>query len=196
MRCAVLVLLVAPLGGCVDTFKGSNVQLDLSPAMPVQASAGAAPRPGEIPANSHFTFYAFDQDTDSNGNPVGRLFAVQDFEIHHIVDLASPCYIDVGEHVPYPGLHVSQYAKQVAADTGYAYDPVNGIDLANPPPGATQQQMVAAATAQQRMENVAALAGDTSSCTFEPLNVSVQAPSGATKSTSTAQRTNVPRAIL
>jgi hypothetical protein len=160
VRCAVLVLVVAPLVGCVDAFKGSNVQLDLSPAMPVQASAFAAPLPGEIPANSHFTFYAFDEGTDSNGNPVGRLFSVQTFEIHHIVDLSSPCYIDVGGHVPYPGLHVSQFAKQVAADTGYAYNAASGIDLANPPPGATQQQMITAATAQQRMENVQALAGD------------------------------------
>jgi len=157
----VLVAVIAPLGGCVDTFKGSNVQLDLSPVMPVQASPGATPRTGEVPANVHFTFYAFDEGTDSQGNPVGRLYAVQDFEIHRIVDLSSPCYIDVGEHVPHPGLHVSQFAKVIAADTGYSYSPGTGIDLANPPPGATQQQMIDAATAQQRMLNVAALASDT-----------------------------------
>jgi len=146
--------------GCVDAFKGSNVQLDLSPLMPVEASPGAAPRNGEVPANTHFTFYAFDEGTDSQGNPVGRLYAVQDFEVHRIVDLSSPCYIDVGEHVPHPGVHVSQFAKMIAADTGYPYNPGTGIDLAMPPPGATQQQMIDAATAQQRMLDIAALGGD------------------------------------
>jgi hypothetical protein len=88
------------------------------------------------------------------------LFAVQRFEIHRIVDTSSPCFIDAGEHVPYPGLHVSQFARQVAADTGYGYDAASGIDLANPPPGATQPQMIAAATAQQRMLDIAALESD------------------------------------
>ena len=160
MRWTVLATVVAPLVGCVDNFQGSNVQLDLAPGTPVEASAGVMPRPGELPANSHFTLYAFDDGTDAQGNPVGRLYAVQDFEVHRIVDLTSPCYIDVGEHVPHPGLHVSQFAKQIAADTGYGYDPATGIDLANPPPGATQQQMIDAATAQQRMQNVEALASD------------------------------------
>ena len=159
LRTAV-VCVVWSLVGCVDGFQGSNVQLDLSPGTPVEASAGVAPRPGELPANSHYTFYAFDQGMDAQGNPVGRLYAVQDFEIHRIVDLSSPCFIDVGEHVPHPGLHVTQYARVIAMDTGYAWSAAGGIDLANPPAGATQQQKIDAATAQQRMVNVAALAGD------------------------------------
>jgi hypothetical protein len=156
----VLVAVLAPLVACVDGFQGSNVQMDLSPAMPVEASPGVAPRAGEVPDSTHFTFYAFDTGTDSQGNPVGRLYAVQDFEIHRIVDPASPCFIDVPPNVPHPGLHVSQFAQVIAADTGYTYDATNGIDLANPPAGATQQQMIAAATAQQRMINIALLGGD------------------------------------
>lgn len=156
---AVSVALVATLGGCVDDFQGSNVQFDLSPTTPVQATIGATPGPGQLPTDAHFTFYAFDEGTDGSGNPVGRLYAVQTFEIHPIVDLGSPCFIDVPPHVPFPGVHVSQYAALVAAQTGYTYSAAGGIDLANPPAGATMAQMVEAATAQQRMDNIAALGG-------------------------------------
>ena len=149
MRALAVVLLPA----CVNGFQGSNVQFDLAPATPVQASAGAMPKLGELPANAHFTFYAFQDGTDSSGSPIGRLFQVATFEVHRIVDLESPCFIDVGEHVPHPGLHVSQYAKVIQQDTGIT-------DLANPPAGATDDQKIAAATAVQRQMNVAALAGD------------------------------------
>lgn len=104
---------------------------------------------GELESNSHFTLYALDSDDTS-----GRLFELARFEIHRVVDLASPCYIDAGEHVPHPGLHVSKYAEVIARDTGIT-------DLANPPPDATQMQKIDAATAAQRMINVAALAGAT-----------------------------------
>ena len=139
--------------GCIEPFHGSNVQFDFSPAMPVQASAGAMPGVGEIPHDAHFTFYAFTTGTDASGNAVGRLFAVQRFEIHRIVDVTSPCFIDVGSHVPYPGLHVSQFATFIEAATGIS-------DPANPPPGATQAQKIEVATAIQREANVALLGGD------------------------------------
>jgi hypothetical protein len=135
------------LCGCIDPFHGSNVQFDFSPAMPVQASPGATPGAGELPADVHFTFYAIEDDGDTS-----RMFAVQQFEIHRIVDLSSPCFIDVGAHVPFPGLHVSQYATMV--------EMANGIpDYTNPPPGATEAQKVAVATAVQRMQNIALLGG-------------------------------------
>ena len=146
---AMLLLLVA----CVDGFQGSNVQFDFGPVMPVQAPIGTMPKAGQLATNVHFTLYAFQEGTDSTGADVGRLFEVTQFEIHRIVDLGSPCFIDVGEHVPHPGLHVSQYAKVIQQDTGIT-------DLANPPAGATQAQMVEAATAVQRQMNVAALASD------------------------------------
>jgi hypothetical protein len=136
------------LGGCIDEFRGSNVQLDLSPAMPVQAPAGRAPGPGELPHDVHFTLYAI-----SEGGGVSRLFELQQFEIHRIVDPSSPCFIDVGAHVPYPGLHVTRYVEAVQRDTGIS-------DLSNPPPGATEEQMIDVATALQRQRNVAALASD------------------------------------
>lgn len=135
------------LGGCVDGFRGANVQLDLfTGAVPVQAHVMAAPAPGELPANVHFSIYAIQQDAMQD-----RLFEVARFEVHRIVDLTSPCFIDVGEHVPHPGLHVSQYAAKIAEDTGIP-------DLANPPATATEQQKELAATAVKRMANVGLLA--------------------------------------
>ncbi|HET9622233.1 MAG TPA: hypothetical protein VFP84_12760 [Kofleriaceae bacterium] len=140
--------------GCVDGFRGANVQVDLSPGTPAQAHyattlpGGPAPTAGaEVPANTHYTLFAV-----QDGAMASHLFAVQDFEIHHIVDLSSPCFIDQGEHVPYPGIHVSQFAAKVAADTKIT-------DPANPPASATTEQKIQYATAQQRMLNVNALAG-------------------------------------
>ncbi|MGE5185796.1 MAG: hypothetical protein ACM31C_27235 [Acidobacteriota bacterium] len=124
------------------------MQLDLPPSWPVQASQGQAPKADELDNGIHFTFYAFESDS-----MVGRLFEVQKFEVHRIVDLSSPCFIDVGPHVPFPGLHVSQYAAMMAQATGIT-------DLANPPPGATEQQKIDAATAVQREGDVALLASD------------------------------------
>ena len=44
------------LAGCVSGFEGANVQLDLSPATPVQANALATPAMGELPAATHCLF--------------------------------------------------------------------------------------------------------------------------------------------
>jgi hypothetical protein len=138
------------LAGCVDAFPGSNVQFDFATGMPHQVSPGATPGVGELDPNVHFTFYAFQNDPTT-----GYLFAVQDFEIHPVVDLNSPCFIDVGEHVPHPGLHVSQYEKVIDADVGIP-------DYMNPPPSATEMQKEMAATAHQRMDNINKMLGSTS----------------------------------
>ncbi|TMQ14622.1 MAG: hypothetical protein E6J90_26550 [Deltaproteobacteria bacterium] len=125
--------------GCVDGFKGSNIQIDLSPATPAQAPIGMAPGPGELPQPIHFSIYAIQEDPVQN-----RLFEVTRFEVHHIVDKTSPCFIDVGEHVTYPGLHVTSFLPRVEQDTGIA-------DPSNPPPGATdlQKELVASAIARR-----------------------------------------------
>lgn len=147
MRCIYLSALVA-LTGCVDGFRGSNVQIDMSFATPAQASPGAMPRANQLPTNSHYRLYAIKEETDRENT-----FEVQRFEIHPIIDLSSPCFIDAGEHVPFRGLHVSQYRVKTEEVTGIT-------DIANPPPGSTEQQRIDAATAIQRMANVTALAGD------------------------------------
>lgn len=136
-------------GGCVDGFRGSNVQLDLGFGTPVQARVGTAPAMGELPANSYFSIYAVQQDPTAD-----RLFELDRFELHYLIDQGSPCFIDVGAQVPHEGLHITQYAKKIAEDTGIA-------DLANPPASASEQDKILMATAVQRMQNIAALAGAT-----------------------------------
>ena len=123
MRAVVATGVFALLAGCVTNKEGSNIQFDFSPTTAVTA-------PG-----THLTIYAFQDDP-----MVGRLFQLEDFEIHKIADLTSPCFIDVGDHVPHPGLHVSQYATVIQQDEGIP-------DIANPPANATQEQKIAAGTA-------------------------------------------------
>ncbi len=136
-------------GGCVDGFRGSNIQIDLVPATPAQASQGGVPRADQLPANVHFTLYGIQSGTDRE-----RLFALHTFEVHQIVDLTSPCFIDVGEYVRFPGLHVSQYQKAVADDVGIP-------DYKNPPPGASAAALIDATTAAQRMINIGLISADT-----------------------------------
>jgi hypothetical protein len=132
------------LGGCVDGFQGANIQVDLSPFTPVQGPVIGAPDPtaNELPAAVHFAIYAIQESTGRES-----MFEVSRFEIHRIVDKSSPCFIDVGEHVPHPGLHVTAFAERIKQDTGIT-------DLANPPAGATEQQKELVATAEVRMQAI------------------------------------------
>ncbi len=134
--------------GCVDGFRGSNIQVDLADVMPAQASPGTPPDSTQLPSNVHFTIYGIQSNDQGN-----RLFELQKFEVHPIVDLKSPCYIDVGDHVKHPGLHVSKYMEAVAKDTMIP-------DYKNPPPGATEEQKTDSATAAQRMLNIGLLGGE------------------------------------
>jgi hypothetical protein len=147
-RWAGILLALVAAGGCVEGARGSNLELDLSRATPAQASAGATPNPMQLPSNAHYALYAIQSGDDRD-----RLFEIDRFEVHPIVDLTSPCFIDVGDHVRFPGLHVSQFAAQVAIDTGIP-------DYRNPPDTATEQQKVDAATAAQRMTNITSLGGN------------------------------------
>ncbi len=135
MRVIIATGLLALFAGCVDEFQGSNIQFDFSPATAVSG------------ANDHLTLYAYQGDPQ-----VGRLFELQRFEIHKVANLDSPCFIDVGDHVPHPGLHVSKYAEVIGNDVGIP-------DITNPPPNASEEAKIAAATAVQRQNNVALLFG-------------------------------------
>jgi hypothetical protein len=137
------------LAGCVEPFSGSNVQLDLKSSIPVEVAPGVTPGTNQLPSNTHYTFYAFQEDAMN-----GRLFSVQDFEIHPVVNLQSPCYIDVGEGVDHPGLHVSQYEKVIDMDVGIP-------DYTNPPAGASEVDKEKAGTAHVRMDNIQKLLGST-----------------------------------
>lgn len=147
-RESTIIIFTIALAGCVDGFRGANVQIDLSPGTPVQARVGGMMGAGELPANAHFTIVGI-----QHGSSGDRLFELERFEVHRIVDPTSPCFIDVGEHVPHPGLHVTAYQQKIAEDTGIA-------DIANPPASATDEQKAQLATAMQRMINVQKLASD------------------------------------
>lgn len=136
MRAIAATGLLALFAGCVDELQGSNIQFDFSSATAVSG------------ANDHLTLYAYQADP-----LVGRLFELQRFEIHKVANLDSPCFIDVGDHVPHAGLHVSQYAKVIGNDVGIP-------DITNPPANATEQAKITAATAVQRQHNVALLFGE------------------------------------
>jgi hypothetical protein len=157
---------LALFAGCVDDFAGSNVQFDFLYAMPFQASVGVTPGVGQLPAGVHFTLVGIQEDTDQD-----HLFELERFEIHQIVDLDSPCYIDVGDNVPYPGIHVSQYAARLEADTGIT-------DLANPPATSTMEQQIEVATAQQRMADITALSGNMGIHTVTSASTSTYPPTG------------------
>lgn len=132
--------------GCVESFRGSNLQIDLSPSTPAQAAFDQQPNATQLPSNVHWKLYGITHDGD-----VASMFELQRFEVHTIVDLGSPCFIDVGDNVPHPGLHVTQFAARIAEDTGIP-------DYRMPPEGTTEQQRIDAATAAQRVMNVGALA--------------------------------------
>jgi hypothetical protein len=131
--------------GCVKGFQGSNLELDLLPGAPVQALVAMPPMGRELPAPVHFTLYAI-----QHGMTQDDLFEIVRFELHHIVDTSSPCYIDVGEHVPYPGIHVSSFLKRVSEDTGI-------MDPAHPPASASPLAVELAVSAAARMTAVAAI---------------------------------------
>jgi hypothetical protein len=99
------------------------------------------------PDGTHYSIYAFQDDAMN-----GRIFQLDQFEVHNIVTMDSPCFIDVGDHVPHPGLHVKEYAKVIGMDVGIP-------DIANPPANATEQDKITAATAVQREDNAQKIGG-------------------------------------
>lgn len=120
----------------------------MSPATPTQASAGATPRANELPNNIHFTVYGIQQIENKEA-----LFELHKFEIHKVVDVNSPCFIDMGQTARYPGVHSAFYADRLGQDIGIT-------DYRNPPASASEKDKVLAATAAQREANIEALGGD------------------------------------
>lgn len=133
---------------CVEQFEGSNIQIDFGPAMPAQTRQGVNPLPGgaQLPFVSHYRLYGITADADGMLTDYTEL---QRFEIHRIVEKASPCFIEP-EVARFPGLHSSQYEAKIKEETGI-------IDIANPPAGASEEDKIDVATAMQRTMNIDAL---------------------------------------
>ena len=131
--------------GCVDEFKGSNVQIDFAAAIPAQDKPGVPLVAGHVPANAHFRLYAINETKDETGVVTSSsLFELQRFEIQNVLNLSSPCLIDEDLRSRYRGVHVFQIANRIANDTGIT-------DITNPPPESPERDLIELATAQERV---------------------------------------------
>ncbi len=132
VRADVAITLLASVGAvaCVEAFDGSNVQIDLAQGVQTNTPPGETPAPDQPPVNTHFALYAVKNvykldasgmpTLDANGLPLidhNYQFLVKEFVIRPVIDLASPCFIDL-EDTRFPGIHVTQYAAAVRAATG------------------------------------------------------------------------------
>ena len=79
------------------------------------------------------------------------LFEVQRFEIRPVIDVASPCFIDL-EDARFPGLHVTEYANKVMEQTGIT-------DPFNPRPGAPSGDVTDVLDAKSAMDHLGPLQG-------------------------------------
>jgi hypothetical protein len=134
-----LLVAAVAVAGCVEGFKGSNVQIDFS-ARVLEDESPATP-----PPDTYFTLYAVDQIVDETTNLVTAeyLFDIHRFAIQPAVDLASPCSIDI-EGSPYPGLHVTAFPDKEREQTGVT-DPFL--------PGQDERLVQRVVTADARLDN-------------------------------------------
>jgi hypothetical protein len=130
------------VGGCVDGFEGSNVQIDFSQKIGEDG-------PLLAPADTYYTLYAVDRvfDETTGVQTAEYLFAVHDFELVDAIDTDSPCAIDIAGS-PYPGLHITRFADKEMEQTGVTDPYQQGQD-----PRSVQRVL----TAMQRVTNAIAL---------------------------------------
>jgi hypothetical protein len=147
-----LALLAA---GCVEAFPGANVQIDFSSATPTPARRGVAPVGQQPPADTYYSLYASKETYDDSGVVVRTdLFEVERFEIRPVIDLSSPCFIDL-EDTRFPGIHATRFYRRLLEEVGYP-DPENA-DAAMPPPGIARNDLIDALTAKVRDTNLSDL---------------------------------------
>ncbi|MEM9487966.1 MAG: hypothetical protein AAGC55_02415 [Myxococcota bacterium] len=157
------MVVATAMAGCVEPFRGSNVQITLAPGVPAVTAEGATPTLGAPPANTYLSMYAVefvverdedgDEVVDSAGRPVvvdSFAFHVIDFEIRPVIDLDSPCFIELDDS-RFPGLHVTRFADKLREATGIT-DPHNA-------PDADDNDVIDVLTADRRMSNLALLEG-------------------------------------
>ena len=164
-----LALLAA---GCVESFPGANVQIDFSGATPTPARRGATPVGVQPPADTYFSLYASKETLDDSGVVIRTdQFEVERFEIRPVIDLSSPCFIDL-EDSRYPGIHATRFYERLLNEVGIGE---NG-NPAMPPAGIDRNDLIDALTAQVRDTNLPRLQGAvktvaSASLTFDYQNV-------------------------
>jgi hypothetical protein len=143
------------LAGCVESFGGSNLQIDFSEPTPVPSGTFDPLNPIRPPGDSYFTFYALDHqysETDPEVIELTRFYEIQRFEIQPVIRAASPCFIDL-EESRYPGLHITQFAEKERERTGIT----NPLD---PPDGVDEGDISDVLTADVRIDNLSDLEGE------------------------------------
>jgi hypothetical protein len=144
MTPAIALVLSAGVAGCVESFPGSNVQMDFGGGVPTAALPGVAPVGLQPPSGTYYSLYATREERDAAGDVIADYqFHVEDFEIVRLINRSSPCFIDL-EGSRYPGIHATRYLDRLQLDTGIA-DPLN------PPADADPGDRIDVVTARQRM---------------------------------------------
>jgi hypothetical protein len=140
---ALLAFVFFVLGGCVEPFRGSHIEVTLAEGVhtPGASSAGGRPPPG-----THYTFYGVEYVRDEMGD-VTSSFAhkVLDFYIQPVIATGSPCFMEDDES-RFPGLHATEYANKLREVTGID-------DPFAPPAGASEGDVIDILTADVRMGN-------------------------------------------
>lgn len=165
--------------GCIDPFGGTHVTATFSEGVQTNGQVGSPTVAFQPPVNTLYQFVSvtdeFERDADgevvldTNGDPViaaQHLFTLNQFEILPLINLASPCFIDL-EGAPFPGVHVTRFYDKWREQTGIA-DPIN------PPADSPEYDVIDVLGARQRNANLIPLANTvravstTSTYTYPP----------------------------
>ena len=144
---------LAGASACVSPLSGSDVQINFKNAQ-TAAKGAMAPQPLQPKANTYYLLYAIQSKSDDAGNVTQQfVYEVQRFEIKSLIDLSSPCFIDI-EDSRFPGLHVTQFANKVGEQVNIKPD-----DIAHAPPTATQAEIDSVVDANERISHLGPLQG-------------------------------------
>jgi len=92
------------MGGCVDTFDGSHVEVLFASGVPVTGASA----PGAPPDGTHLELYVVKDNAS---------FALADFDFVPVLDHTNPCFIETDSVIPFSnvsaaGLHVTQWLEK------------------------------------------------------------------------------------
>jgi hypothetical protein len=175
---ALALLSAVLLGGCVDSFGGSNIQVTLDMGVPVPADEGDTPSLGQAPHDTYLAFwvvknvYQTDDDgefvLDNDGNRIidsSFAFELERFFLQPVINQESPCFIDADLDSRYPGIHVTMFASRVHRDTGIGDPLALGTDHGFP-----EGDVIDVLTADVRHDNLLKLeTGVKAATSYSPL---------------------------
>jgi hypothetical protein len=144
---------LAAASACVQPLSGSDVQIDFGASgtsIWVPARNAATQQANQPAPNTYYRLYAVQERRDASNVVVENyVFPVQDLEIRHLIDLTSPCFIEL-EDARFPGLHATEFENKVK-------EVVNIQDEFHPRADATQAEIDQVVDADIRMGHLSAL---------------------------------------